>query len=67
MHDVDKMRASEIMLKLQRATPEDFPIEVICGSGTMYVKSQDDVEKISLGMYMAIDMTLKETENEGER
>lgn len=59
-HNVDKMRASQIMLALQDVKEEDLPITVKSESGTMTIKTKEDAERISLGMYMALTMRSSE-------
>ena len=58
VHDVNDMRASQMMLELQKC--KEFPVEITNGTDTMIIKNEHDASMVSVGMLFAIEMKLKE-------
>lgn len=64
-HNSNTMRASDIMLLLQRAKESDMPIEIKVGRDTFNVNTVQEASLISLGMMMTFVM--REVEEDEER
>jgi len=53
VHNADNMRASEMMLEVQKA--KDFPLKVKVGRSTYTLENMYDARKFSLGMLAVLE------------
>ena len=57
-HNINNMRASQIVLELQKC--EKFPVEIVNGADTMTINNENDAHIVAIGMLMIIEMMMKE-------